>query len=213
VHRNLGDHAGQPAPRGRPRDQRAEDALLDAALALFVDGGLTATTFDGVARRAGVSRSTLYRRWKTRDDLLLAALTSLRSRAEAGLEDWADRPLADLLDLFEQLTVHAMSDPQSMNLLRQVVALPEDSPVRSAYWSSIVAPRRAIFAGIIRAARERGELPSGADPELLQDQLAGALAYRALVHPERATPHEAQRYVQSLLVSLGLRRNQTDPDG
>lgn len=204
MHRNEGDDAGQGAPRGRPREQRAEDAILGAALTLFAEGGPASTTFDGVAQRAGVSRSTVYRRWSNRDDLLVAALQWARARGESGHEDWADRPVADVVAVFRTLTVQALTDPRSTDLLRAVTALPAGSPVRETYWSTIVRPRREAFSAMIRTARERGELPPGPDPDLLQDQLAGALTYRALVNPAPLDGPEAQDYTRRLLDSLGL---------
>ena len=204
MHRNADDGPGQAAPRGRPREQRAEDAILGAALALFAEGGPAATTFDGVARRAGVSRSTVYRRWSTRDELLVAALQWARARGEAGVEDWAARSHAEVMAIFRTMTVQALTDGRSMDLLRQVSALPADSAVREAYWSAVVAPRREIYSAMVRAARGRGELPPGPDPDLLQDQLAGALSYRVLVNPAPLDAEEAEDYTRRLLESLGL---------
>lgn len=204
MHRNVAVGDPQAAPRGRPRDQRAEHAILDAALTLFGEGGLASTTFDGVAKLAGVSRSTVYRRWRTRDDLLIAALQWVRARAETGVEDWATRPHAEVMSIFTALTVQALTDAHSMDLLRQVTALPEHSPIREAHWSAVVQPRRDAYADLVRAARQRGELPPGPDPYLLQDQLAGALAYRALVNPAPLSMQEAEDYTQRLLQSLGL---------
>ena len=171
---------------------------------LFAEGGPASTTFDGVAKRAGVSRSTVYRRWRTRDELLIAALQWARARGEAGAEDWADRSHADVMAIFRTLTVQALVDARSMDLLRQVTALPADSAVRAAYWSAVVAPRREVYSTMVRAARERGELPPGPDPDLLQDQLAGALTYRVLVNPAPLDEAEAEEYTRRLLESLGL---------
>ncbi len=204
MHRNVKASDRQAAFRGRPRDQRAEQAILEAALALFGEGGLASTTFDGVAKRAGVSRSTLYRRWRTRDELLIAALQWVRARAESGVEDWAARPHAEVMSIFKKLTVRALTDARSMDLLRQITGLPKHSPIRETYWSTIVQPRRDTYAALVTAARQRGELPPGPEPDLLLDQLAGALAYRALVNPAPISTQEAEAYTQRLLESLGL---------
>ena len=212
MHRKEPDPEGKAAPGGRPRDTHAEEAILQAALALFAEGGVAATTFDGVAKGAGVSRSTVYRRWRTRDDLLIAALQWLRARGEAGVDDWAQRPHSAVVAVFKELTVQALVDPHSMDLLRQVTALPADSPVKLHYWAQIVRPRRDTFSVIIRAARARGELPAGPDPDLLQDQLAGALLYRSLVDPAPIDRREAAEYVDGLLSSLGLLPARSEPD-
>ncbi len=204
MHRNKGYDTPQARPRGRPRDQRAENAVLDAALVLFAEGGLTSTTFDGVAKLAGVSRSTVYRRWRTREDLLIAALQLVRTRGESGVEDWTARSHAEVMSIFRALTVRALTDRHSMDLLRQVTALPEHSEIREAYWSVVVQPRREAYASLVSAAREHGELPPGPDPYLLQDQLAGALTYRVLVNPAPISNREAADYTRRLLESLGL---------
>jgi AcrR family transcriptional regulator len=197
-------------PRGRPRDVRVESAILDTALQLFLTGGTAAASFDGIAERAGVSRTSIYRRWRTRDDLLVAALQRLRQASEAGIEDWADRSLAEVIAAFEQLTAAALVDARSVGLLRQMVALDTDSPIKRQYWSTIVQPRRDIFTQMIVTARSRGELAPGPDPELLQDQLGGALLYRALMCPDPLDADKARRYVRQLLETLGLKQRESD---
>lgn len=186
---------------------RVESAILDTALELFLAGGLAAASFEAIAERARVSRTTIYRRWRTREDLLVAALQRLRQTNEAGVEDWTERSLAEVIAIFEQLTVAALVDARSMGLLRQMVALESDSPIKRQYWSTIVQPRRDIFSQMITTARSRGELAPGPDPELLQDQLGGAILYRALMRPDPLDTDEAQRYVRLLLETLGLKQD------
>lgn len=193
-----------PIRSGRPRDPRLDAVILEAGLQLFVDGGLARASFEAVAERTGVSRSSIYRRWRTREDLLLAAIDRLRVQRETGAEDWASRPIADVLDLFQRLTAAAASDPFSVGLLRQVLALENDSPIKRAYWSTVVEPRREVFAKMILAARKSGELPPGPDPEMVQDLLAGAIAYRLLMHPGRLDEQQAERYISRLLGALSL---------
>lgn len=189
---------------GRPRDPRLDAAILDAGLRLFVDGGLPATSFEAIAERTGASRSSIYRRWRTREDLLLAAIDQLRVQYEGGTEDWARRPIDEVLDLFQRLTAAAAIDPLSLGLLRQMLALPPDNALRRTYWSSIIAPRREAFARMILAARRDGALPPGRDPDLLQDLLAGGIAYRLLMHPEPLDRAGAERYVREVLNAVGL---------
>lgn len=202
--RNVSGDSARPAARGRPRDERAHAAILTATIECFAEGGLSATTIDSVARRAGVSRSTVYRRWSTREQLVTAALQSVRGQAEASVEEWPELPLGQIMALFRRMTVAALLDDRSMALLRQVTALPKGSPVAEAYWNLVVVPRRASFRAVLERAQARGELPLGADVDLIQDQLAGTLLYRALVNPAPLSRAAARRYVDSLLTSLGL---------
>ncbi|OBI45410.1 TetR/AcrR family transcriptional regulator [Mycobacterium sp. E796] len=185
---------------------RVEAAILDTALELFLVGGTAAASFEAIAERAGVSRTTIYRRWGTRDDLLVAALQRLRQDNAAGVEDWAQRSLAEAIAVFERLTVAALVDARSIGLLRQMVALDSESPIKRQYWSTVLQPQRDIFSQLIMTARSSGELAPGPDPELVLDQLGGALLYRALMRPEPLDAAEAQRYVRQLLDALGLVR-------
>lgn len=189
---------------GRPRDPRVDAAILDAGLALFVEGGISATSFEAIAERSGAGRSSIYRRWRTREDLLLAAIHRLRTQREAGAEDWASRPIGEVLEMFRELTVAAARDPLSVGLLRQMVALEPDHPIKRAYWSTVIEPRREVFAKMIMSARATGEIARGPEPELLQDLLAGAIAYRLLMHPEPLDAPQAEGYVRGLLSALGL---------
>jgi AcrR family transcriptional regulator len=60
--------------RGRPRSERASDAIFDAAAELLLEHGLDAVSMDAVAERAGVSKATIYRWWPTKETLALDAL-------------------------------------------------------------------------------------------------------------------------------------------
>jgi AcrR family transcriptional regulator len=194
----------RPTRPGRRRDTRLDAAILDAALALFVEGGVVAASFEAIAARTGASRSTIYRRWPNRDELLLAAIDRLRTQLEAGAEDWAARPVAEVIELFQRLTLAAATDAHSIGLLRQVLALDPHSPIKHRYWAAVIQPRRDTFAQMITIARQRGELPAGLDPYLLQDLLAGALAFRLLMHPDKLDETQAQSYLRELLTALGL---------
>src|SRR5258708_4831674 len=86
--------AGTRAVRrpGRPRSERAEQAILDAALEAIAERGVDGVGCEDVAARAGVGKATLYRRWPGKEDLLIAAFASLKSplpepRGESARED------------------------------------------------------------------------------------------------------------------------------
>src|ERR1700759_3055102 len=70
------------APRGRPRSEKAQNAVLEVATDLLLDQGLPAVSMDAIAARAGVSKATIYRWWPTKESLALDAL----------FHDWAGVP-------------------------------------------------------------------------------------------------------------------------
>ena len=68
-------------PRGRPRSSEAERAILDATVALYAERGMAGLSVEAVAARAGVAKTTIYRRWPSKEELVLAAVTAARGPA------------------------------------------------------------------------------------------------------------------------------------
>lgn len=190
---------------GRPRNAEIDLSLETAALALFAEGGLAAVNFDEVAKRAGVSRTALYRRWATREALVASALSTYRLQAEAGLEDWRARPLQEVLDIFVEQTVAALKNDFVRKLMRAFYSLSEqESELRRIYWSSIIEPRRRAFSSMIAEAQKRGEIDPSLDPDVMQDVLAGALSYRFLLNPEAFDGGDLAAYIHSVLRAAGF---------
>src|SRR5215467_6175875 len=73
--------SGAPGTRrpGRPRSERADQAIIDAALSLFAESGPEGLCIERVAARAGVGKATIYRRWPGKEDLLLDAIAALKA--------------------------------------------------------------------------------------------------------------------------------------
>ena len=79
----------RPARAGRKRDHARDAPILDAALAILAEAGYEGMTIDMVAARAGAARATVYRRWATKADLVLAAAARL-SETDVGLDHLPD---------------------------------------------------------------------------------------------------------------------------
>lgn len=197
--------ATRSAP-GRPRSSAVDVAILTAALALFLEGGIEEIAFDQIAKRTGVSRAAIYRRWKSRDALLLAALEHLRSQSDQVFPDWGERPLDEIIDWLVEHAPATMLDPTYRRLLARGAGLWADRPaLRAAYWDAVLKPRRAVFSRIIERARTLGRLPPGADPELIQDLLTGALLHRLLIDPAEPDAEGLRAYLIDVLRTIGLR--------
>ena len=164
------------AKRGRPRSADADVAILDAALALAGEVGVRALSMDEIASRAGVSKATIYRRWSSKEELVLDALRSAIEPVDAVdngslgadlrqyLREMADRMTASRGDVLPHLIEVACYDPSIRTSL--------DDWVRH---------RRAPLHAIIERAVGRGELPSDIDVDLLLDALIGPFVYRRLL--------------------------------
>jgi AcrR family transcriptional regulator len=125
---------------GRPRDERVDRAILDETLALLADVGPTALSVEEVASRAGVGKTTIYRRFPTKDDLVAAALASLN---ESLSHDVADGDVRDVLVGIVAAWWAQQSDSQSGQLFHRVLAHAKKNPAMfCSFYDQVIVPRR-----------------------------------------------------------------------
>ena len=163
---------------GRPRSARADRAILAAALDLFGQDGFDAMTIEGVAERAGVGKTTVYRRWASKEDLVSAAVGTLT--AELTLPDTGS-VRDDLIGLLQQMVRLLTSEPAGRVLPRMASELASGSPVGRAYVETVLRPRRELVAIAVRRGVERGELRADVDEELAVDAIMGPLIVRRML--------------------------------
>jgi AcrR family transcriptional regulator len=190
--------------RGRPRSAEAGEAIVAATLAVFAERGFDGASIDEIARLAGVTRATVYRRWRRKEDLIVHALGKVREGDGHGVADWsevgADAFVRIMLEVVPETLARPDLAPLTARLLGEARAHPE---LIRAYWDGYLAPRRAAFARAIAEMQAQGRLPPGADPDVLQDMISGGLVYRLLLSPP--TSADAWRdYCRRLLGNLGL---------
>ncbi len=160
--------------RGRPRRAEASTTILRAALELLAERGFRAATMDAIAERAGVGKNTIYRRWCSKDELILDALSDLTSELELRQgEDAADvyDLLLDHVDAAERLFGGSLASKLLPGLLGE---LQRNEAFADAYAERVVKPLRGPIVALLTEARERGELRPDADAELIADLLVGA---------------------------------------
>jgi AcrR family transcriptional regulator len=162
---------------GRPRDVRAGAAIMDAAVAVLADKGPGGFTVDAVAARAGCGKATIYRRWPSRAALLLD--TAHHMGLEPGDIDTGSLR-GDLIALLTELGTK-MRDTASGRILPGVIAEASVQPEMRAVLAAFIDDRRERPRALLARAVERGELPAGADVELLLDLLGGTVIYRELI--------------------------------
>jgi len=192
------------APIGRPRSPNVDAAILDAALALFVERGLGGVSFEQIAKRSGVSRTAIYRRWGSKEEVVARALGRLREQAEETFADWAERPISEVMEWFVENVPRQMLNPYYRSLSRSVLALDDSSELKAIYAETVLRPRQDAFSKMIRRARATGTLPDGLDPDLVQDMLSGALLHQILLGPAEQTEEQLREYIVRLLGGLGL---------
>ena len=186
----------EAARAGRPRSVEADAAILDAAVELFCELGFDALSMEGVAAKAGVGKTTIYRRYPTKIDLVMAASAHM-SKGMVPTQETGDLR-TDLLAVARSYHRMLTETPVGRAIPMMIVAKCHDPELARAH-DSFVAGRRAVTIGVIRRAMERGELPAGTDPELLNDRLTGPILLRVLVTGQRVTTRYLEQLVDSLL--------------
>ncbi|MFD0024231.1 TetR/AcrR family transcriptional regulator [Streptomyces sp. NPDC058382] len=197
----------KPARTGRPRNAAADEAILEATRASLVDLGWSKLTMGDVATRAGVAKTTLYRRWAGKNELVVDAVAVLFDELE--LPDLGSLS-ADVQAVVLQFAA-LLERPETQTALMAVVAeSTRDEALRTRIRDSIVDRQKRLVLQGRQRAQERGELPVEQDEataaltaDLIFDVIAGAVVHRALVSAEPVDADWARRFTLLLLAGLG----------
>lgn len=168
---------------GPQRDPTVDDATLQATRELLVEVGYAATTIEGIARRAGVGRPTIYRRWPSKAHLVHEAVFPPMELPEPG----ADTTLADEIAAIVRGTVTLFADPAVRSavpgLMTEMRADPALQQILAARLEH--AARRRLREHTLRRAVQRGEARPRVDPEVFFDALAGAAVFALCIRDEQ----------------------------
>jgi AcrR family transcriptional regulator len=166
-----------PRPRGRPRSEHARQEILEAAYKLLRDKGFNAVGSHEIAQAAGVSSATLYRWWKSKEEILFDACFEHMKPILAIPETGSG--LTRLRRYVLRATEFLVSEEGTV-MARVLTGIHEDKRLRQVFLERYVKPRRQIQRRIIEDAIASCELKSTTDPELLIDALNGPLFFRWL---------------------------------
>lgn len=183
-------------PPGRPLDEQVSAEILDAAVAVLTEEGFAGVTVDNVAATAGVSKATIYRRWSTKEALLLEAASCL-SGAPDELPDLGSLR-GDLVALYEGF-LPALIDGIPGQMLPQMVAEGTRNPEIRTLLADFADERRTRWRTVLERAVDRGELVDGLDVEVVVDCLTGPLFTRLLVTGRPLTPALAEQILDVVL--------------
>jgi AcrR family transcriptional regulator len=178
------------------RSARIRAAVLDATVDALLAHGIDQVSIYDIAAAAGVHDTSIYRRWGTRETLIIDALFARTQH---------DLPIPDTGSLRGDLVAAARSLAELLSspigaLFARASALTVDDPdlaaTRDRYWASRFADT------VVRRAVERGELPPGVQPRPAMDMLAGALHMRAMLTHEPLEPDLPERLADAVLFGL-----------
>jgi AcrR family transcriptional regulator len=187
---------------GRPRSERAEQAILDAALDALAECGVDCVTCEDVAARAGVGKATLYRRWSGKEDLLIAAFASLKSPFP---EPGGVSVRADLIAMLGVMATDA-DDPRYAQQFALLHGEGQRYPrLVARYKEQVVEPRMELLRQVLRRGVESGELRADTDIEIAMLTLTGAVLARERHDTTPAEPGFATRVVDEILRGIAAR--------
>jgi AcrR family transcriptional regulator len=187
----------QRRPRGRPRAAAAREAIVDATLELLAERGFQAATMDAIAARAGVGKNTIYRRWSSKEELIVDALRELTADADVR----EDGDLYSVLLAYVRDLERVFSDPLVGRLLPGLLGELQRNPEFAAVWAEqVVRPRRQAIIGLLVRARDEGELRENTDLELIADLLVGPPFLRLLF--PFGLPEVPAQYAEELLDTI-----------
>jgi AcrR family transcriptional regulator len=168
---------GSPRRTGRPRSLEAEAAILHAALILLVQDGLEGMTIEGIAAQAGVGKTTIYRRWSTREEVVAAALRTLS--AEIEIPDTGSTR-DDLVAMMRELQRTMMNATVGAMIGRLAGITIKNPELKAIFWTNVLEPRRQALMHIVQRGRVRGELRDDLDVETALDMVVGTVLLKAL---------------------------------
>jgi AcrR family transcriptional regulator len=182
---------------GRPRRPETGDAILEAALILFGEAGYEGMTIEAVAARAGVGKATIYRRWSSKDDLIIAAIQEMLASVE--VPETGDFR-ADLVGMIAGALRFMRTSRAGVVFPRMAGEVAGRSPLGIRYVEKVIGPRRKVLRGMIKRGIEQGELRSDLDVNLMADMLMGPIIMRKILGELQGTGEDmASRLVDSLL--------------
>src|SRR5687768_15115028 len=194
-------------PRPRVTGAREEE-ILDATVAELLEVGYDRLTMDRVAEHARASKATLYRRWTSKQALVVDALCRSHRAAETPEIPDTGSLRGDLLALFGGGGSAPGRDATGIFGM-VITALQTDPQFGAEFREKFLAPKLEVQQRIYRRAAERGELAQGVDPDLLGPALAGILLHRALALGETVTHDLVERVVDQIIVPAATGRPST----
>jgi AcrR family transcriptional regulator len=170
----------EPLKVGRKRDPSRDAAILEATLDILAEAGYAGLTVDMVAAAAGAGKATVYRRWPTKTDLVLDAI----SRVDAGQLDLEALPDTGTLrgDFQALLDSGGGDDGRRFRIMAGLTSMLADQPgLGEAADAALIGPWAAANLALIRRAVQRGEVTSDADVEALARVVPTMAAYRVCI--------------------------------
>lgn len=182
---------------GRPRSAKSHQAILRATLELLGEVGFESMSIEAISTRAEVGKTTIYRRYSSKEELVADAIESIRQ--DVVIPDsgnlWSDLDL--LIENAAQITLSPLGR-QSVAMIISSAA--SNSKFAQIYWTKYLQPRREAFAVVIERAKTRNEIKTDLDSGLVFDSMSGIMLYAVIFQPANESWMEYVRRALRLLL-------------
>jgi AcrR family transcriptional regulator len=175
----LTTEAVRPSRGGRPRDPSRDGVIRAAILQLLADVGYGALTMDAVASEAGVGKATIYRRWRTKQDLVVDTISDLAQVDGAAPPDTGSLE-GDLRQMMRGY-VAVLNGPTGAAIKSLLSTIPHHPALAAAFRTGPVDEWRKGFEDVWARAEQRGEVPAGMEHTMIGETVGAILVQRWLI--------------------------------
>jgi AcrR family transcriptional regulator len=189
----------RPSRGGRPRDPSRDGVIRAAILRLLADVGYGALTMDAVASEAGVGKATIYRRWRTKQDLVVDTISDL-NREKATPPDTGS--LEGDLRLMLRSLVSMITGPTGAATLSLLSTVPHQPALADAFRKGPLAVWRQSFEGVWARAEQRGEVGHGLAGSVAAETTSALLVQRWLLTGQPVDDAFADEVLETVVLPL-----------
>lgn len=180
---------------GRPRSIQSDRVILQATLELLAEVGFDRLSIEAIAARAKVGKTTIYRRYPGKEELVANAIESIRAEVIIPDTGSLDSDINALIENAAQITLTPLGR-KSVGMI--ISSASSNSEFAQIYWTRYLQPRRQAFAIVIDRAKARNEVKADLDSDLVFDTMSGIMLYALIFQP---TP---EAWISSVRRSLDL---------
>jgi AcrR family transcriptional regulator len=165
---------------GRPRSIQSHQAMLQATLELLAEVGFDAMSIEAIAARAGVGKTTIYRRYASKEELVADAIESMREEVVIPDTGNLQGDLDALIQNAAQITLNPLGR-QTVAMI--IISASSNTQFAQIYWTKYLQPRRKTFAIVLERAKARNEIPTDLDSDLVFDTMSAIMLYALIFQP------------------------------
>ncbi len=189
----------RPSRGGRPRDPSRDGVIRAAILRLLADVGYGALTMDAVASEAGVGKATIYRRWRTKQDLVVDTISEL-NRAQATPPDTGSLE-GDIRAMLQSLLA-IVSGPAGAATMSLLSTVPHEPALARAFRQGPLVEWRKAFDTVWARAQERGEVSVECSGGLIGETASAPIIQRWLLTNEPVDEAFVEEVLQDVVMPL-----------